>query len=178
MPITATPNAIIIGAILATAGWVYTGRRARTLARKQHTINIMLKGNFDRDMRIAHQEVSPYFKNDKMKLPSSNSEAFAELLPHWRLVLNHYEFIAAGIRRGDLDEKLVVDAERGTILGAYEKSEAHIFGIRDNRRNQSIYEHLEWLYKRWEKKPPNRLICTIEWCKGSPFHGKRHQVRD
>ena len=168
---------IALGAVLATFGWLYTARKSRSLARKQHTVSIMITANFDENMRAAHRAVAPYF-NAKKNLPDQNSKEFEQIRPHVRLLLNHYEFVAAGIRRGDFDEKLVIDAERGTILNAYESSESYVFALRDNRRSQSIYEHLEWVHRRWEKCPPGKLQRIIEWAKGSPLYGQRNEVRD
>ncbi|MGF1624671.1 MAG: DUF4760 domain-containing protein [Alphaproteobacteria bacterium] len=170
------PHAILIGAALATAGWLYTARRGRTLARKQHTINIMLKGNFDERLRSAHKQIADHIRAHTT-FPEPKAPEFQALLPDLRLILNHYEFIAAGIRRGDVDERLVIDAERGTILSLFEKSETYIFSTRTNRRNQALYEHLEWLHVRWEKSPPVRVVCACEWFKGSPFYGRRNAVR-
>ena len=110
-------------------------------------------------------------------VPERETQEFKDLLPHLRLVLNHYEFVSAGIRRGDVDEQLVKDAERGTILSAYESLERWIFELRTNRRRQSLYEHLEWLHRRWEKNPPHFIVRSCERCKGSPFQGRRNTVR-
>ena len=175
IPLT-SPDAITVGAVLATCGWLYTAKRARTLAKKQHTINIMLKGNFDKDLRVAHESISKYLKGI-IPFPELDSNEYKRILPSLRFVLNHYEFLAAGIRRGDVDEKLVLDSERGTILNAYEKSMDHIFAVRTNRRNQAVYEHLEWLHKRWESSPPSAIYLNIERIKGAPLQGKRNEVR-
>lgn len=166
VPANESATIIAAAAILATIGWVYTARRART--RKQHTINIILEGNFDLEMRNAHAELIPIFRGEDV-FPAVGSDRHKEIQPKLRFVLNHFEFIAAGIRRGDMDERLVMDAQRGTILTAFEKSEPHILWVRSNRRNQSVYEHLEWLHKRWEKSPPGKCRSAAEWCKGSPF---------
>jgi len=171
------PTVIAVSVVFATAGWIYTARRARTIARKQHTINIMVRGNFDHHKRAAHAEISPYLRGQK-PFPAVGSEGWDEFIQKLRFILNHYEFIAAGIRRGDMDESLVLDAERGTILNFYEFSENHIFSVRNNRRNQAIYEHIEWLHKRWEKSPPNRAQRVWEAIKGSPCYGERNKVRD
>lgn len=170
-----TQDAILVGATLATVGWMYNARKVRTLARKQHTINIMIKGNFDELMRKSHTKISKYIQNQE-PWPDRKSQEYTDLLPSLRYILNHYEFISAGIRRGDLDENLVIDAERGTILSAFESAQGHIFEVRNSRRNQAIYEHLEWIHKRWEQKPPNKIMRLCEGAKGSPFAGKKTDV--
>lgn len=169
------PNAILVGAAMATVGWLYTSRRSLTIARKQHTINIMLKGNFSQELRGSHKFIAQHFKAKK-PIPDESDTEYNGFRENLQLILNHYEFIAAGIRRGDLDEKLVLDSERGTVLNAFENSEDYIYQARNTRRNQSLYEHLEWLHKRWVKQKPNRFQGFAETVLGVPFYGKRNEV--
>lgn len=162
-------TAILTGASFATVGWVYTARRQRTLARKQHTITVILQANFNADFRsammiMATAQATPcpcdLAKNIELK------EAF-------QLIMNHYEFIAAGLRNGDFDERLIRDSQRATMLTIYEWGKDFIWGLRTSRRRQSIYEHLEWLHKRWETKPPKWYQRFIEYCRGKPISGRR-----
>jgi len=166
-------TAILIGAGLATLGWVYTARRSRNLARKQHTVNVMLQASFNSDFRNSLKVLAPYLKTGAPKPPDFSDEINPEFGAAFRQVANHYEFIAAGLRNGDFDERLVKDSLRGTILTLFEICHDSIWKLRDSRRRQSIYEHLEWLYKRWEKTPPGKCQVFIEWCRGRPFCGER-----
>jgi hypothetical protein len=94
-----------------------------------------------------------------------------------RRVLNHYEFIATGLRNGDFDERLVRDSERAAILTLFEKSQDFIWNLRDARRRITIYENIEWLYSRWEKSPPSHMQQCAEWIVGRPFPGRRANPR-
>lgn len=176
-PPDAIPDVIALSAILATTGWLYTARRARSLARKQHTINLIVTQAFDVPMRDAQGKIAIAFKGNNV-VPPVGSPEYETLLPSLRLVLNHFEFIAAGIRRGDIDERLIIDAQRGTILSVYEKSEKHIFAIRNSRRRSALYEHLEWLHGRWERKPPGRIKRACEWGMARPFYGHRNETQE
>lgn len=162
-------EATLIGASFATAGWLYSARKQRTLARKQHTLNVILQAR-STDFGLAQNLVRPCIiaKNcpDFVNDDHEHKEAY-------RTVLNHYELIAAGIRNGDFDERMVSDAQRGTLLAVWEACEANIFKMRTARRRRTTYEHFEWLYKRWEKKRPGLLQRILEWAKGSPFGGRR-----
>ncbi len=75
-----------------------------------------------------------------------------ELVDAVRRVLNHYEFIAAGLRNGDFDEPLVKDTERSTIVNLYSGSKKYIWTLRNDRNRMSLYEHLEWLHARWDRR--------------------------
>ena len=89
-----------------------------------------------------------------------------------RNILNHYEFVSAGLRNGDFDEKLIKDSEKSTYLSLYTCCEKYIWNLRDSRDRLSIYEHLEWVYQRWEIKKPNEFIIFVEWVRGKPIYGK------
>ncbi|MGO8839599.1 MAG: DUF4760 domain-containing protein [Methyloceanibacter sp.] len=82
--------------------------------------------------------------------------------------------MAAGLRNGDFDENLVRDSERGTILSLVNACEKLIWKLRDERKRQSIYEHLEWLRRRWETKPPSWWQRLIEWCISRPLPGRKY----
>lgn len=171
-----TQTAILIGAAAATIGWLYTARRGRILARKQFTINILLNSSFNKDLRDAFKLLSPSIRARQPIAVSANDDS--NIRDALRLVLNHYEFIGAGIRNGDVDERLILDSERGTVLTIFECSETHIESLRNTRRRRAIHEHLEWLYRRWEKKPPGKFCWCAEKIWGRPFPGCREKTRE
>ncbi len=166
--------AILIGAALATVGWLYTGRRARTLARKQHTINVMLQASFNREYGQSFNVMVPHLKS--RKCPDFSNDQNEDVRAQFRTVMNHYEFIAAGLRNGDFDERLIRDSERATLVIIFETTEKYIYALRDSRQRQSIYEHLEWLHNRWTKNQPGWFWRTIEYCRGRPMAGRRAKV--
>jgi len=163
------PTAALVAAALATIGWLYTARRARTLSRKQHTINVILQSSFNKDFNEACIKLIPLIKNgniNSLQDGASEREAF-------RLVANHYEVLSAGIRSGDFDEQLMRDCLRAQLVEFYNKSSNFIWKQRDSRRRQSIYEHLEWLFVRWEKSRPWLLQRLAEGVLSRPLAGKR-----
>ncbi len=165
----APQDAVIIAAALATCGWLYAARKARALSRKQHTINIIMQGESSNEFRDAEACVSPHLRStDSVVIDEMHGADKAA----FRMVLNRYEFIATGIRNGDLDERLVKDALRGTILSLYEICEAAIYKQRDNRRRQALYEHLEWLHSRWRAKPV-WWSDVLEWMIDRPLPSRR-----
>jgi hypothetical protein len=105
--------------------------------------------------------------------PDLKAAGNEELLLAFRQVANHYEFISAGLRNGDFDERMVRDSERSSIVALFAKSEQYIRRLRDSRARGAIYEHLEWLHDRWERKRPSLIQRSIEWCIGRPLPGKR-----
>lgn len=160
---------VLIGIVFATAGWLYTARRARSLARKQHTVNVMLQAAFNKEFRGSLVALAPHIKAKKCP----DLEANDDLRAHVRFVLNHYEFVAAGLRAGDFDERLVRDSERGTIVALFETFQEHVWKQRDSRQRMTLYEHLEWLHGRWQRTPPNWFQRTCEAALARPWQGQR-----
>ena len=156
--------AILFGAGAATAGWLYTARRQRTLFRKQHTFNALLRMSFNEQFENRFKKLVPYVREGTF--PNNNREIDDDILG----MLNHYEFLAAGIRNGDIDELLLYDSEYGFILSLYEASQSYIERIRKARKFQDIYDHLDWLYKRWKGDPPGKIQQAAEFMWGRPFH--------
>ncbi len=166
-----TELAILTGAALASIGWIYTARRARTLSKKQHTINVILSANFNNDFLKKREKIAHYVKDKTCPKEIINGQD-PDLKAVFRDILNHYEFVSAGLRNGDFDEKLIKDSEKSTYISLFECCEDYIWSLRDNRHRMSIYEHLEWLHNRWQVKPPNRFIQICEAIRGKPFYGK------
>src|SRR3546814_18371243 len=68
-------------------------------------------------------------------------------------ILNFFEFVAVGIRCGDLDERIVRNTHRGLIINMVTVSDSV---IRLSRRDDGIkigkpkcFEHLLWLDRKW-----------------------------
>ena len=171
-----TATAALVGSALATCGWIYSARRARTLSRKQHTVTVMLQASVNKEFREALVTISDAMAAGQC--PDLSAENHKPLRMAMRFVSNHYEFISAGLRNGDFDERLVRDSERGVILKMYSFFEPHIYSLRKSRDRMTIYENLEWLSKRWTKKPPGRLQSVIETIRQQPFGGKRANPHD
>ena len=169
-----TPTAVIIGAVLATVGWLYIARRHRTLARKQNSLNTLLTASLDKEIRENLKILSPYLlKKEELIL---NNDTDKNLRYSLQILLNHYEFVAVGIRNGDLDEVLIRDSEHGTILCLFACSTKYIDTLRNTRPRRSIYENLEWLCKRWGQKPPGLWQRAFECIRGRPIKGSLEKV--
>ena len=158
--------AILIGAFLATAGWLFTGYRLRVLARKQYTITAMMQANFNEAFFAYRIEIAPYIRHGACPKDMRDGD-YEELRAAFRFILNHYEFMCAGLRNGDFDEKLIKDSERGTYIALYECCNSYIWDLRTSRERMTVYEHLEWVYWRW-KNPPRWAGRMIEFALGRP----------
>jgi hypothetical protein len=159
---------ILFAALLATVGWLYAARRQRVLSRKQHTFNALLQASFNKDFQEAQNAVRPHTRSGA--LPDLNEANNQKLKEQVGFLLNHYEFLAAGIRNGDIAEELLKDSERGTILRLYETAQPFIGAVRDNRKRRATFEHIEWLYDRWHAMPPPWWHSVAEMLRARPFY--------
>ncbi|MCI0431899.1 MAG: DUF4760 domain-containing protein [Rhodospirillales bacterium] len=167
-----SPAVTFLGsAAIAIAGWIYTARRQRNLLRKQHTFNALLQTSFNEQYNDALKAVRPF--TDHGKTVTKDADLSEQDKVQIRFLINHLEFIAAGIRNGDIDERLFRDTERGTVLRLYASFETYIYQVRSERRRDAIYEHFEWLNDRWQKNPPPVWQRCIERIRARPFYGKR-----
>lgn len=133
----------------------------------------MLQAGLNERFLSARATIAPHLKQGACPEDMLKGEN-EELRDKFRLILNHYEFVAAGLRNGDFDERLVRDSERGTFIALFKCCEPYIYALRDHRTRMAIYEHLEWLYERWETSPPNKAQRAIERVRGSPLYGRRN----
>jgi hypothetical protein len=188
LPTIETGQAVYLSTLVAVAGWFYTNRKERNLFRKQHTFNALMQASFDTSYQRAITSVRPHIRKGVLPDISVDDEHLIaapetldtdirqtrELREHVAFLLNHYEFLAAGIRNGDIDEKLLYDSERSTILKIQDISEPFVDSLRDRRKRVSIFEHLEWLTDRWGEKPPSQWQYFCEFICGKPIYNKHN----
>jgi hypothetical protein len=153
---------------VAMVGWLYTARRQRRAWRKQHTFTCLLNTGFNDKYLKALVAVQPLTDDG---LPVKIEHLEEDLRSEVRFILNHYEFIAAGIRNGDIDEILFRDSERGQVIRLFSVFESYIYDARRERNRDAIYEHFEWLYERWERQEQGWGQLIWEWVADRPCYG-------
>ena len=141
----------------AIVGALTSARIAIQNTVKQHTITTLLQMRMSETYMLRAQEVSKrylisggIFLVTPEEAKNSSPEAKIGELTY---VLNYLEFIASAIRYGDLDESLMRESLRGMVCNNFETAHTLIQhkrqdGVR-NGSNPNLYEHLEWLYRRW-----------------------------
>ena len=160
--------AILIGALFATIGWLYSARRARMLSKKQHTMTLMITSNFNDGFLNDRKRISPNLLKTVQMPEIFSSKEEIEIQTSLRRVLNHYEFVSAGIRNGDVDEELFKLSERGTIIMVFSNMEDYILKLRNKRGRKLIYEHIEWLYYRWNNQKIGLSQKIVEKIRARP----------
>lgn len=125
-------------------------------AIKQHTINTLLQMRMSETYMARVERLNKrygagaaiYFIS-KQECETNPPEAcFGDMI----FVLNYLEFIASAIRAGDLNEKLMYDSLRGMVCNNFEVARELIKHRRHaavGGYNEKLFEHLEWLQRRW-----------------------------
>ena len=160
-------DAVLLGAALATIGWLYAARRARSLSKKQLTFNTVLSGATNELLRRDRMESAKFVRGQR-PLPEAGSEELVRLGPSFERLLNYYEFIAGGVRRGDLDEAIVKDTWRALIVDTFSHLRPFIVDARRERNRPELFRDLEWLCARWTCSRM-RIIDIIEAVRGRPL---------
>ncbi len=67
-------------------------------------------------------------------------------------VLNHFEMVAVGIKRGAFSNVIYRDWSGTPYVDAWTKAEPYITARRDKKKQPTAYEHFEKRAKEWAKK--------------------------
>lgn len=136
------------GVWLAIAGTIGTAKVAVTNMVRQHTINTLLQSRLSTvfmENGVAVNEGIAAYEEDGGKQGPPHKYVKRENL---RYMLNYYEYVALGIRVGDLAEDVLKGMMCGIIIGICNKFSIYINDVR--RGNPHAYEHLIWLKSKWE----------------------------
>lgn len=135
---TATIAAIAVAAI----GWGVAGWVAHRNARVQHTINIVAT-RFAQPAFVNHLKTfniqfgdGPHPQVTKAeidRLVRSTDPKDHDPVQALRYILNYFEFISAGVERGDLDLELIEKNLKGNMSFYYDKCSPYIASLKRDR---------------------------------------------
>jgi hypothetical protein len=83
-------------------------------------------------------------------------------------LLNYYEFLAAGLRRGVLSEDLFRDDQANIVNHLYKNSVVLIDALRKEKGRPGILREFEWLHRRWSDGHLRRFDRVLEWLRTRP----------
>ncbi|MEN3277561.1 MAG: hypothetical protein V7631_3351 [Massilia sp.] len=165
LPKLTNANWLVLGSVFAAImGWVVAAYITLRNSIKQHTINSLLQSRLSATyMQHAAVINSEYFAHGASPNPVSIEEIWAVVDDDGKhtayeavnYVLNYFEFLATGIRHGDLDRKMLSHTLRGNVIRLYEKLRPYIESTRgeavgDVVERPSQFEHITWLYTEWK----------------------------
>lgn len=154
------------GVVSAICGWIVAGMITVRNSTKQHTMNLLLESRLSPTyMQYANAINSNFFEpcgTPRMVPIGAYIEGESE--DQYRaltFILNYFEFVAVGIRCGDLDERIVKNTYRGIFINLVTISDRIIcHQRRDDGKTvgkPKCLEHLLWLDRRWRNKKEDIL---------------------
>ncbi len=154
-------SAIILGAVLASAGWVFAQRQNRRLSRLEHTFDVLNSYRQNKEHWDTISEVISLAKNKR--LPAPDEAGRENDIAALQRLLVHYEFIAVGIFSGGLDEAMIRECDRGNIVNLNKNGQPFIQALRATRKRDTIYRNLQDIAERWDDKPPELYKRAVEY---------------
>lgn len=156
--------ATIAALLFAVFSLFYRFEMAEAQSRKQHTINILFNSrlspefrqhleyrriHFPEGERIDYKRFKDHLTAERTKETSGqDAKDMRKSAEAVRSLLNYYEFIALGIKNGDLDEDMMKGSIRGNMCNLVADAVGVIEGYQVN--NRLTYEHVTELYQSWK----------------------------
>ncbi|QOY94845.1 DUF4760 domain-containing protein [Massilia sp. UMI-21] len=148
----------LIGVVAGIAGWVCSSFVTMRNSIKQHTVSIYIQSRLSSPYAEISKRVNlKHFSIGCVPGPIPR-EVFAnpenaEMMHDINMVLNYFEFIAVGLRHGDLDESMLKKIMRSMITNMCSKASLYIEFVRNKENGiggEHSFEHLLWLNERWK----------------------------
>lgn len=80
-----------------------------------------------------------------------------------RYVLNHWERVCVGINQGIYCEKMLREANHGTVTNLYDRAKPFIEAVRAEEGRQTYYQELQHFAERWKDKPLKARNERMRW---------------
>lgn len=101
----------------------------------------------------ALREFTTAARNEKSKDNVANLK-MAQAVDSLKYLLNYYEFMAVGVKLGDIQEEILYETISPTVVAIYDRAEKFRVWFRDPNKGKQplMLEHLENLVLQWRKK--------------------------
>lgn len=90
---------------------------------------------------------------------------YVEAIEGLKYLLNFYEFLALGIKLGDLDDSLLYETISPSVVGLYERSKAYRMDVRKRASDKLAFQHLECLVCGYTEAIGRRTVNIEGWAK-------------
>jgi hypothetical protein len=153
-----------VGAVSAILSYLGREFLAMRSSRKQHTVTVLLQSRLStafNDRAKAFLRGYPVMPSLTMvKVGDWDDPAKHEALEGLKYLLNYYEFIAIGVRTGDLDEEYLKLSLKSIVRNLCSVADAFI--QKGQTRDHEVYKNLLWLRDRWIPKAPGDGVCRAD----------------
>jgi hypothetical protein len=170
---------VVLTAAAAVIGWICTSLVSIQNSVKQHTVNSLLQSRLSATFIEKGKELDALLLQDGKRRPltledckPTSDETTSKGVAAVRYMLNYYEFIAVGVRQGDLDEKLLRQTVRGIVCSLVITARSYVEESRrpelealakcDDRdvrqEGPRTYRNLLWLYEKWKDRSDPEIV--------------------
>lgn len=145
---------VLIATMAAITGWVVAASITIRNSIKQHSINTLLQSRLStaymqRADVINSKLFAPGMPLGPLPLSYWEDPENSDIWLSVEYVLNYFEFLAVGIRHGDLDEPVLRNTLRGIVVRLFDRASPLIESSK--LQNPRSKEHLTWLYDAWKE---------------------------
>jgi hypothetical protein len=164
-----TPAVVMAAAMLATIGWIFQRDASLLVSRKQHTLNILLQmrqsevfnrhranvlSEYPGETEVRPEDVENLVRKREDPASYGITDTGKEKVSIIESILylgNYYEFLAASMFEGDLDEYLLRRSIRGLATRYYTK----VLPVLEHYRKTHPNSYIEFssLNRRWTTQP-------------------------
>lgn len=143
---------ILLSAVMATCGWMWSGHISRRLARKNQATTILLALR-DSEINNWKHKVYDYIKQleneEDAALPIDEA---ALPIDEIEKLLRFYEFLSIAVMNGTADEDMIKESQTFVFLRLYQGLKSHI----EKRRSvePGLYCHFVHYTKKWNESAP------------------------
>ena len=141
--------AILVSILIAT----YIVYNNEKLAKKRATIDLVLHQKNDTDLSSALDLLRALDMDiglaEYASMENKESSEYKAIL----VVLNHYEFVATGIKEKAFDENVYKRMVYGILVRDWVALKGFVAEIRQSRNRNTLFQEFQWLAERWIKKP-------------------------
>lgn len=157
---------VLLAAWLAVIGWITTAWTSIRNSVKQHTVNTLLQSRLSATYMERADRVNKFFGAYEVRHPLKTRDPDADPTQGiggddeeaLRYILNYFEYIAIGVRHGDLHEAMLRASLRSiltkTTFYSRDWIERRVGGGPTLAPNPLLYRNLRWLYLRWRDDAP------------------------
>ena len=178
---------VLVGVVFAVEGWMVSAYITLRNSIKQHTINTLLQSRLSavymESARIINESFfAPGMNDEPISVTFIRSSFNVKERGAVDYVLNYFEFLAVGIRHGDLDKNVLGHTLRGILVRLYGKMILYIKFMRDDDGikvgNPAQLEHLTWLYESWIEEIRKEKINLAEYEKKAEARARQMKFYD
>ena len=136
---------------VGVTGWIINNIQSKIAQAEQHTLNILFDTRLSPTWQEHRQKVDSAFPPKRKPIDPEvvMREGEEELRESVKFVGNYYEFLAAAVRFGNLDEPLLRECIRSQFVGFFWRIAPYVAAVRSEQKSSS-YNNFEWLARRWD----------------------------